>query len=575
MRTVTEPAPVSSGATRARATRVRVAVQPDLPPGENARGAVSGAVWSYLLPERELGTILSLGRPTDASRVALAKIGRELIVAPAGRLPGPLPAGSVGLVAVLDPWWTDRLAVDSKLGSDLEKVIASDGSIFARLGRPDRAKARAKARARAGAKAGAEMPFGSGGEGSLWLGSSAGEIRAVVPAGDEPLIDFVLRRVASEEPHELVRRVARRGVRRLRGGGFERELGVLHVPLDAGSVERPPRYIRIAAAAAGLPIDDRRWALFDPGSYSTKKLLLFLFRPGATEPDIVVKLVRDELFNPRLEGAWRALSALAEAPAEVRGVGPAPAFFGIHAGLAFLGEAIVTGEPLKDVLSGQPDDPLIAVVVDRLVALGVASATTSTASPAEVGADLRTMYERFAGMYKPTPPERKVLTAAIDRIAGHDRPFPLILQHGDAGSWNVVVRAGGRPVFIDWEAAVPHGMPLWDLLYFLRSAAVGTARRQGTRDPLIAFEEAFLVGETPLSRLLVDATERLCAGIGLDRDLVEPIFYLCWMHRALKESSTISPDRMSRGHYRKLLALAIDRREAPGLQRVFGSAPAQ
>ena len=572
MRPLAEPAPVSPGVSRAGGARVRVAVQPDLAPGENARGAASGAAWSYLLPERELGTILSLGQPTAATRATLEQIGRELIAVPAGRLPNPLPVGSVGLVAVLDPWWTDRLATDPKLGGDLERVIATDGSVFARLGRPSRAKARAKARARAGGKAGSELPLGSGGEGMLWLGSSAGEIRAVVPAGDQPLIDFAVARWdRDEEPGALVRRVARRTVRRARGRGFDRELGVLHVPLDAGNVERPPRYIRIAATAAGLPIDDRRWVLIDPGSYSTKKLLLFLFQPGATEPDLVVKLVRDARFNPRLERAWRALNTLRVGPPEVRWLGPVPAFFGTHAGLAFMGEGNVSGKPYKDRVNGRPDDPLIATMVDRLVGLGLASATSSSASPAEIGADLRAMYERFAELYRPTAPERKVLTSAIDRIAGLDRPFPLILQHGDPGTWNVVVAPGGEPVLIDWEAAVPHGMPLWDLLYFLRSAAVGQARRQGTRDSLVAFEEAYLVGETPFSRLLADATDRLCAGIGLERDLVEPIFYLCWMHRALKESSTLAPNRLKSGHYRKLLTLAIERRAAPGIQRVFGA----
>lgn len=567
MRQLTEPAPAPAGGGRAGGPRVRVAVQPDLAPGENARGAVSGAAWSYLLPDRELGTILSLGQPTAPTRATLEQISRELIVAPAGQLPGPLPAGSVGLVSVLDPWWTDRLAVDRKLGADLERVVAPDGSVFARLGRPSRARARAKA--------GARLPLGSDGQGMLWLGTSAGEIRAVVPAGDEPLIDFAIDRWGGDDgSHSPVPRIARRALRRLRGMGFGGELGVLHIPIDAGSLERPPRYVRIAAAAAGLSIDDRRWALIDPGSYSTKKLLLFLFRPGATEPDLVVKLVRDARFNARLESAWRALNALHVGPPEVRGLGPAPAFFGIHAGLALMGEAIVEGESLKDRLSGRPDDPLIAAVVDRLVELGLASANASAASPAEVAADLRDMYERFVELYRPTLPERKVLTSAIDRITGLRRlglPFPLVLQHGDAGTWNVVVDASGQPVLIDWEAAVPHGMPLWDLLYFLRSAAVGIARRAGTRDPLVAFEEAYLVGETPLSRLLADATDRLCAGIGLERNLVEPIFYLCWMHRALKESSTLRPDRMGRGHYRKLLALAIDRRAAPGLQRVFGA----
>ena len=299
-----------------------------------------------------------------------------------------------------------------------------------------------------------------------------------------------------------------------------------------------------------------------------------LFPADASEPDLVVKLVRDPRFNARLESAWRALSALHVGPPEVRGLGPAPAFFGTHAGLAFMGEAIVEGASLKGRLTGRADDPLIAAVVDHLVGLGVASANASVASAAQIGADLRDMYQRYVELYRPTPPERKVLTSAIDRIGVSGRlgePIPLVLQHGDAGTWNVVVGADGQPVLIDWEAAVPHGMPLWDLFYFLRSVAVGLARRGGTRDPLVAFEEAYLVGETPLSRLLADATDRMCAGIGLERDLVESIFYLCWMHRALKESSTLRPDRMSRGHYRKLLALAIDRRAAPGLQRVFGA----
>jgi hypothetical protein len=601
MRQLTEPAPGPVG-IRAAGPRVRVAVQPDLAPGENARGAASGAAWSYLLPDRELGTILSLGQPTAPTRVTLEQIGRELIVAPNGQMPAPLPAGSVGLVAVLDPWWTDRVALDSKLGSDLERVVASDGSVFARLGPPDQAKARAKARAKAGARArakadararakgaaastdgaelgsaaasadGAELALDGEGQGRLWLGVSAGEVRAIAPAGDRALIDFALARLDQDESSDVgLRRMARRTIRRWRSPGLVHELGVLHGPIEAGGVERPPRYVRVAAAAAGLSIDDRRWVLIDPGSYSTKKLLMFLFRPGATEPDIVVKLVRDARFNARLEGAWWALSALHVGPPAVRDLGPAPAFFGTHAGLALMGETIVEGGSLKGRLSGRADDPLIAAVVDRLVALAAASADSSAASPAEIGADLREMYERFTELYRPTPPERKILGAAVDRIAGLDQPFPLVLQHGDPGTWNVVVGTDGQPMLIDWEAAVPHGMPLWDLLYFMRSTAVGVARRRGTHDPLVAFEEAYLVGDTPLSRLLADATERVCTGIGLERDLVEPLFFLCWMHRALKESSTLRPGRMGRGHYRRLLALAVERRPAPGLQRVFGA----
>jgi hypothetical protein len=55
-------------------------------------------------------------------------------------------------------------------------------------------------------------------------------------------------------------------------------------------------------------------------------------------------------------------------------------------------------------------------------------------------------------------------------------------------------RQAAEPVQIDWEAAVPHGMPLWDLFYFVRSAAVGVARRNGTRDLLAGLDRTLIRG---------------------------------------------------------------------------------
>ena len=98
MRPRSDPAPSPAGANRTSGPGVRVAFQPDLAPGENARGEVSGAAWSYLLPDRDLGTILSLGEPTAPTMAALEQIGREVIVAPNGQLPGCCRSGA-------SAWW--------------------------------------------------------------------------------------------------------------------------------------------------------------------------------------------------------------------------------------------------------------------------------------------------------------------------------------------------------------------------------------------------------------------------------------------------------------------------------------
>jgi aminoglycoside phosphotransferase (APT) family kinase protein len=136
----------------------------------------------------------------------------------------------------------------------------------------------------------------------------------------------------------------------------------------------------------------------------------------------------------------------------------------------------------------------------------------------------------------------------------------LVFQHGDPGTWNVLVTKNGRVAFLDWEAAEVEGMPLWDLFYFLRSYCVGAARSQGATDPLAGFRQQFL-GETQLGQLVREATRHYCERTSLSAQLIEPLFYLCWMHRALKEATRLSPSKLERGHYINLLRLCIDQRE--------------
>jgi hypothetical protein len=83
-----------------------------------------------------------------------------------------------------------------------------------------------------------------------------------------------------------------------------------------------------------------------------------------------------------------------------------------------------------------------------------------------------------------------------------------------------------------------------------------------------SFDEQ-LLAESELGRLLVRTTSRFCAEAGLATELVAPLFYVCWMQRALKEVTRLHPRRLDRGRYVNLLRVAIDRREAPGLRRLF------
>jgi hypothetical protein len=45
------------------------------------------------------------------------------------------------------------------------------------------------------------------------------------------------------------------------------------------------------------------------------------------------------------------------------------------------------------------------------------------------------------------------------------------------------------------------------------------------------------------------------------------------MHRALKEATRLRPEKLESGRYVNLLRLSIDRRDSPGLRRLFALSP--
>jgi len=100
---------------------------------------------------------------------------------------------------------------------------------------------------------------------------------------------------------------------------------------------------------------------------------------------------------------------------------------------------------------------------------------------------------------------------------------------------------------------------------------VGVARAGGTRSALDAFAEQYLA-DGPLSWMLAHDVEAHCAAIGLDRELVGPLFLTCWMHRALKEAMRLTPATLAGGTYVTLLRCCLARADAPGLIRLYGRA---
>ena len=102
----------------------------------------------------------------------------------------------------------------------------------------------------------------------------------------------------------------------------------------------------------------------------------------------------------------------------------------------------------------------------------------------------------------------------------------------------------------------------------MRSFGVHTARQGGVRDSLKAFQTRFL-GDTEMATWWRSAVMRYCREVGVADELVESLFYTCWMHRALKESTRLQPQDLDRGHYLNLLRLCIRERGDVSLGRLL------
>jgi hypothetical protein len=547
--------------------------------GDSRQSAVAGAAWALLLPDLELQTVLCVGLPTAAALGMFSRLAQEVVVACAGAeecaralrrsagsgldnvfavAPGDPPVSSrpIDLVVVGGGRAAARLSGEGWLGA----AVSDARAVFVDLGTGGLG---ASTTARVRALTGASAPLHV-----LRMTPSAGEVRTVAALGDAPTLAYLDGLAVADAPGRTadVRGLARRAGR-LRHSGSRR--GALVLP--GGRDERfgPPAYVCAIARLAGVSVDDHRVGLSVPSDHAARKAVLFLFPGDQAAPEHVVKLTRAREHNARLENEWRALRLLEEAGLSDAGRVPRPAFFGHHAGLAVLGQSALAGAPFRRRTTARPDCVLARRAVDWLLELGAATAHPAPDNQ-QAAQGLRELLSRFAEIYRLPEGQRAYLDAQIDVVEHHPQPLPLVFQHGDPGTWNLLVADDGRPAFLDWEAAEPHGMPLWDLFYFVRSFGVSVARVAGVGGSLTGFGRQ-LLRDQPLNRLLVDAVDRQCEDLGLARELVEPLFLTCWVHRALKEAGRLEPHRLDTGHYVNLVRLCLERADAPGLRRLYGA----
>jgi aminoglycoside phosphotransferase (APT) family kinase protein len=563
--------PATSGTVLARTSATEVI------PGSNLADLAAGTVLPYLLPTLELGRIGLAGRSSPATLALLAGHGEIIDLTVDGAEPidllwlGEHPAAC----AVDDPRLPGLIAHLVTGGAVIGEVRSVGLRRSVRRLRDDLARA------------GLEI------DQLLWLRPATGPVRTVVPADDIATIRFLVERGLAVAFYKVR---AQHRVPPL--AALERALAssmtVNRIGLRIGFVARrssersgeqiqaaasgsspaastpsehlaPPRWLREAMAGAGLDLTGHRWALSSPGKYLSQKAIWYLVPPGATEPHLVAKVTRQAAMNERLENEVAILRQI-----ESTDFGPTvsiPRAISIaHAGgLAIAVESVVPGQPFASRARPKLGDPALAVAVEWLTRMG--AATQSAVSPSTIAEALGRSVDRCVRLYALTSAEETFLSDRVDRVAALG--CPTVLMHGDPGTWNLLLTKDQHLGVLDWEAAEPDGLPLWDLFHLLRAYALLAGSRWLPHRSL-KLARRHLVGGSPLTDAFASAVASYRLALGLPDGIAEPLYHLGWVQRAVKEASRLAPDRMAGGHYIRLLRAGMSAGPTPGLDRLVG-----
>ena len=502
--------------------------------GGNRKGSATGATWSFLLPNLSPGRVARLGVPNPASRERL-DVPAHLSV------DGPPDDGRFDVIWIApggDGLVPDRATLRARL---------TDGGLVVDE-RPDLGAAHLEDMAR------------------FRVLRRGGDTVVATPVG-QPVVDAWLRGRGLAGPSRPGLPGRLRGVASVLRRGGRRSPSIASGFLDLvgqPGLDRPPRYLRELAATGGYDIADHAWALSATGSYRTQKILVPLFAPGAPVPEFIVKLARHSSVNPRLQVELDGLHLLATFGPTIAERVPAVRFAGTSAGLLVVGESALDGGTFR--APAMQRHPLAADAVAWLTELGVR--TVAPVDTGEAAAALDELVDMYVAAEGPGRALAGELRAQVERIRRHPDLFPVVVQHGDPGTWNLIAMPGDRAGFLDWENLEARGMPLWDLFYLLRSLAVGSLPRRALERRLGHVQRTFL-DASELTPFIVGAVRRYCAQVGLADDLVEPLYHLGWMYQALKEVTRLAPGHLGEGHFYALLRRGLERRGSGTLDSLF------
>ena len=191
---------------------------------------------------------------------------------------------------------------------------------------------------------------------------------------------------------------------------------------------------------------------------------------------------------------------------------------GIHASVETAGR----GGRLRELLTSPLPNAEKRRSIDALCTWIVQTGAETAAAPAALEPERARLLDDVIPTGRATADERAGRSATAPR-SGAAAQRPRLVE---------CTRADGDFTVVDWESARRHGLPLWDLFYFLADAlALLDGEVAGATRHLHTI--ALFRGEAPSSETLFRWTRAGANALAIEPAAVARLATLCWLHHSL------------------------------------------
>lgn len=344
------------------------------------------------------------------------------------------------------------------------------------------------------------------------------EPHLILPLGHPRAGDYAVRHWSLAQ--DLRRRARNRAGRWLLA---HRSLPEIRPVITVGAHGTTEPFLLQAARPLGVS-EGCEWFLTLGSADPLTRGVFHVFPADALEPSWVLKFTRVPGYAEPFERDERGLGVARSGGEVVARRAPRSLGRFEAAGFAAALETAAVGSRLTHLLQGRSPRADKVRAIDAIADWTLQAALSTSAPPSRLDAERRRLAEEVV----PSWSAMGVPEGFVDRVGA----VPAVLQHNDLGSWNIVVRSLTDFTAVDWESARAHGLPLWDLVYFLVDALTHLDGASPTeqRD---AHNQRLFRGELPSSAILFRWLRRTVEALAIPEESVSALVTLCWLHHGL------------------------------------------